>query len=113
MHELSVVMNIIDIATEQVQQAHARKVDSIELEIGTLAGIEMDALEFSWSAAVQNTVLSDAERIVDRVQAVARCGNCGLEFRVTEPFQPCPICNNVLLEYLRGKELRVKSLVVS
>ncbi|MBS1979098.1 MAG: hydrogenase maturation nickel metallochaperone HypA [Bacteroidetes bacterium] len=113
MHELSIVMNIIDIATEQVQQAHARKVDSIELEIGTMAGVEMDALDFSWSAAVRNTVLSDAERVVDRVPAIARCGNCGLEFRVSEPFMPCPACDNVLVEYLQGKELRVKSLVVS
>lgn len=113
MHELSIVMSIIDIAEEQVKKAHAHQVDSIELEVGTLAGVEMAALDFSWNAAVKDTVLSHAERVVDEVQAIARCSNCGCEFPVQEPFQPCPACNDLLLEYLQGKELRVKSLIVS
>jgi hydrogenase nickel incorporation protein HypA/HybF len=113
MHELSIVMSIIDIAEEQVKKANAHKVDSIELEIGTMAGIEMDALDFSWEAAVKNTVLSDADRIVDQVQAIARCTNCDCEYKVMEPFEPCPACQNVFVEYLKGKELRVKALVVS
>lgn len=113
MHELSIVMSIIDIAEEEVQKAHAHKVDSIELQIGTQSGIEMDALDFSWSAAVKETVLSGAERIVDQVQAIARCTNCDLEFHVNEPFQACPACHGVFLEYLQGKELKVKSLTVS
>ena len=46
MHELSIVLGIVDIADEQVRKAHARKVDSIDLDVGTLAGIEMEALDF-------------------------------------------------------------------
>ena len=113
MHELSIVMSIVDIAEEEVKKAHAQKVDAIELEIGTQAGIEWDALEFSWSAAVKHTVLSDADRIVDKVQAIAKCTNCDGEFQVHEPYQPCPICKSPFVTYLKGKELRIKSLVVS
>ena len=113
MHELSIVLNIVDIAEEEVKKVHAQKVDAIELEIGTQAGIEWEALEFSWSTAVKYTVLSNAERIVDKVQAIAKCTNCDGEFMVYEPFQPCPFCKSPFVTYLKGKELRIKSLVVS
>lgn len=113
MHELSLVLNIVDIAEAEVKKANAHKVDSIELEVGTQAGVEMDALEFSWDVGVKNTVLAEAQRTIDRVQAIARCSNCGCEYMVHEPYEPCPACNEVFVEYLKGKELRVKSLVVS
>jgi hydrogenase nickel incorporation protein HypA/HybF len=113
MHELSIVMSIIDIAEEQVRKAQAKHVDCVELEVGTMAGIEMDALNFSWQVATKNTLLDGAELQVDRVQAIGRCSNCQHEFPIQERFEPCPICNELLIDYLFGKELKVKSLVVS
>ncbi|MBK7406595.1 MAG: hydrogenase maturation nickel metallochaperone HypA [Saprospirales bacterium] len=113
MHELSIVQSIVDIAEEQVRKAGAVTVDSIELEIGTLAGVEWDALDFAWQAAVPRTVLANAERIVQRVPARARCSNCQAEFELPEWFAPCPDCGETLSNLLQGRELRVKSLVVS
>ncbi len=113
MHELSLVLEIIDIAEEEVKKAHARQVDAIDLEVGSMAGIEIEALKFSWDVAVKDTILEKAERTIDQIQAIARCSNCRYEYVVYEPFAPCPICKEVLVEYLKGKELRVKSLVVS
>lgn len=113
MHELSIVMGIIDIAEEEVRKSNARKVESIELEIGTMAGVEQQALDFAWDAAVRNTVLSNAQREIILVQAKARCMDCGIEFPVKDRFEPCPVCHDFLNEFIGGKELRVKSLVVS
>lgn len=113
MHELSIVMSIVDIACEEVKRHRAQTVDSIELEIGTMAGVEFDALEFAWEVGVRNTILQDSEKKIDRIQARARCAECGSEYVVTQPYAPCPVCNNFFVEYLSGKELRVKSLVVS
>lgn len=113
MHELSIVMSIVEIAEEQVKKNHASKVETIELEIGTMAGVEWEALDFAWSAAVKHTVLEDAEREIHHIKAKARCMECGLEFNVTERFQPCPVCRDFLTEFVQGKELRVKSLTVS
>ncbi len=112
MHELSIVMSIVDLAEEQVKKNHARKVDRIELDIGTMAGVEFSALEFAWSAGVKNTVLESAERQINHIEGRARCMLCDKEFPVTEPFQPCPVCNDYMNEFLQGKELRVKSLTM-
>ena len=112
MHELSIVQSIIDIAEEQVRKAHAREVESIELEIGTLAGIEWDAFDFAWQAAAPRTALANAERVIHRIPARARCANCAHEFEQAEWFEPCPLCGETLSHLLQGRELRVKALTV-
>lgn len=113
MHELSIVQSIVDLAEEEMKKHHAHAIDKIELEIGTLAGIEFDALDFAWEVGVRNTALQTAERVVNRIQAKAKCLECGCEYPVMEAFEPCPACGDVFVEYLTGKELKVKSLVVS
>ena len=40
MHELSIVMSIIDIAEQQAKKANAVWVDEIELDIGELSGMQ-------------------------------------------------------------------------
>ncbi|MBX7124207.1 MAG: hydrogenase maturation nickel metallochaperone HypA [Cyclobacteriaceae bacterium] len=106
-------MNIVDIAEEEAKRHRARAVSSIELDIGEMAGVEMDALDFAWESSVRNTVLEHAERIVHRIPGRARCLNCSLEYPIQEAFDPCPACGEVLVEHVQGKELKVKSLVLS
>lgn len=113
MHELSIVLSIVDIAQEELRKNDAHQIESIELEIGTMAGVEFSALEFAWEAGVKNTVLENSKKIVNKIQAEARCTNCDTKFVVDEPFARCPHCDNFFVEYLTGKELRVKSLIVS
>lgn len=112
MHELSIVMNIVDLAEEQVQKHHARTVERIELDIGTMAGIEFDALDFAWEAGTKKSVLENAERQVNRIEGRARCTQCGTEFTIAEPFQPCPTCHDYLNEFIQGKELKIKNMTL-
>jgi hydrogenase nickel incorporation protein HypA/HybF len=113
MHELSIVMSIIDIAERQASQANASVIDEIELDIGTLSGIEFDALDFAWTEAVRKTILENAVRKINRIEASADCIDCGISFSIQHYYDPCPVCGGHLINITRGKEMRVKSLVVS
>jgi hydrogenase nickel incorporation protein HypA/HybF len=113
MHELSIVMGIVDIAEEQVRKAGAHTVDRIELDIGSLAGIELDALDFAWDAATRDTVLAKAIRDIHHIQAKARCCDCGHEYPIEQVFDPCPACGEIFSDVVQGQELRVKALTVS
>jgi hydrogenase nickel incorporation protein HypA/HybF len=113
MHELSIVMSIVEIAEGVVAKEKASQVDCIELEIGTMAGIELSALYFSWDLAVKDTVLDGATRTIHEIKARVRCSGCNLKFYPTEAFDPCPQCGEILNVFLCGKELNVKSLSVS
>ncbi len=112
MHELSLVLNIVEMADEQAKEHKAHEVESIELEIGTLANVEMDAFLFAWEVAVPNTILEKTQRIIHRIQANAKCFDCGTEYEVEQLFEACPNCGEYLNELLQGRELRVKNLVV-
>lgn len=112
MHELSIVMSIVDLAQQEVQKAKANSVETIELEIGTLSGVEMEALNFAWQSSVSGTVLENAERIVHRPEGRAKCSGCDHLFNTNNYFDPCPKCGEFYTEIIKGKELRVKTLTL-
>ena len=113
MHELSIALGIVKIAEEETKKANAKKVDLIELEIGTLAGIEFDSLDFVWPSAVKDTVLENAEKSTIIIEAKGKCLDCDTIFDLKNVFDPCPKCNSFLKGIIQGKELRVKSIEVS
>ena len=113
MHELSIVMGIIDIARKEVEKANLHKVETIQIDIGTLAGIEFEALDFAWDMAVNNTILENAERKINIIQAKAKCISCEHIFNTSSVFDQCPKCNEFFTEIISGRELRVKSITAS
>lgn len=113
MHELSIVMSIIDIATDQARKAGADNVEEIELDIGELSGVEMEAFDFAWSQAVKETLLANATRVVNRIAGEGFCLDCEYRFPMQQLYDGCPSCNGHFIDIQKGKELRVKSLVVS
>jgi hydrogenase nickel incorporation protein HypA/HybF len=113
MHELSIVMSIVETATEKVRENHATSVERIDLVIGALAGIDNQALDFSWDVAVKDTVLQSANRNIISIPGKAKCITCDSEFEIAEIFDPCPLCGEHLLQVLQGKELQIKSMVLN
>ena len=112
MHELSIAMGIVDLAEKEAKKAGAKKIRTIELEIGKLAGIEMEALDFAWPVATKNTMLENAILQVIQPEGLAKCAECGHEFAVKNLFDTCPACNSYFKDIFQGKELRIKALVV-
>ena len=112
MHELSIAMSIVDIAEKEVKKHGASKVDEIEILIGSLAGVELDALDFVWQAAIQDTVLADAQKHIHYLKAKAKCLECETTFNLEQAYDNCPKCGSYLKELLQGKELKVKRLIL-
>lgn len=112
MHELSVALGIVNIAEKETKKAHAKSVELIELEIGTLAGIEMESLDFVWETAVYNTVLEHAIKKVTVIEGKAKCMDCDTVFKIEHLYDSCPKCQSYLKGIIQGKELKVKALEV-
>jgi len=112
MHELSVALGIVDIATNECKKANKSFVSKIGLEIGNLAGIQLDALEFVWPVAVKNTVLENAERVIHKIKAEAICLECSERFPVSYHYDNCPKCGSYFKNVTKGSELKVKYLEV-
>jgi len=110
MHEMSIALGIIKIASDEAKKANISAFSAIDLEIGTLAGIEFDSLDFVWEAAIKDTVLEKAKKRINKIHAKAKCADCNHEFPIKYIYDSCPKCGSFLKIILQGKELRVKSL---
>jgi len=113
MHEFSIALSIIDISEEEIAKANAAFAEKIELEIGELTGIEIDALEFVWDAAVKNTVLEKAEKTIRTITGISKCMDCSTQFPSNRLFSQCPSCNSMLTNVVSGKELKIKKIVMA
>ncbi len=113
MHELSIAVGIVDLAEKEAAKAGADTISVIELEVGAVSGIMMDALDFAWPVATKGTILEKAERIIHHVQGKAKCLHCGAVFEIDNLYDPCPKCNGYFKDIIQGKELRIKSLTVN
>lgn len=112
MHELSVAMNIVDIASRHARDASASGVTEVELDIGALAGIEIEALEFALSMASRDTLLERARFRINRVEPLAECLSCHHRFSPERVSGSCPECSSNITRLVRGRELYVKSLLI-
>lgn len=112
MHELSIALGIVKIAENETAKANAKQVTKIELEIGVLAGVELESLNFVWGSAVKETVLEEAEKVIDVINGRGKCIDCDVEFDMEKIYDCCPACGSNFKGILKGKELRVKALEV-
>ena len=109
MHEMSITQSVVEICE---RAAGGRRVTAVTLEIGDLAGVVPESIEFCFDACTRETPLEGARLSVERVAARGRCQGCGAEFAVSALFDPCPGCGGYGVELLSGEELRVKELEV-
>jgi hydrogenase nickel incorporation protein HypA/HybF len=110
MHEFSLAQNIIEIAEETLRSNNASRITEIVLEIGTLSGVETDAMDMALESLKPGSVLEGATLIRNTILAIARCKRCQHEFLPDDYYTACPHCGSFCPEIISGKELRVKSI---
>jgi hydrogenase nickel incorporation protein HypA/HybF len=112
MHEMSIAMNIIELASAAAQEEGAAAIERIELEIGTMAGLMVESLEFCFEAAARGTLAEGAVLDITSIPAKGRCLVCNEISVVDSLAAQCPHCGAYLLSLLTGKELTIKAIIV-
>jgi hydrogenase nickel incorporation protein HypA/HybF len=112
MHELSIVMSILDIAEAEAQKANVDKIEEIELEIGQLNTIEIDAFNFAWEQGLKGTILEQAKKTIHHTPGKGKCMECGHVFKMEKLYDTCGHCKSYFVDIIEGKELKVKSITV-
>jgi hydrogenase nickel incorporation protein HypA/HybF len=112
MHELSLAEGILTV----VEQARARdpfeRVTHLRLEVGALAGVEIEALRFALNSIAANTVLAGASIDIDQPPGSAWCIPCGQSVAILSRLDPCPLCGGYQLQPTGGTQLRVVDMQV-
>jgi hydrogenase nickel incorporation protein HypA/HybF len=108
-HEFAIAESVIETITSRTGASTVREV---RLEVGRLCGVQADALRFCFELAAAGTGVDGAELEIDEPPGLARCGACGLEFRVEDLILLCA-CGSADVEVLSGEQLRILSVAVA
>ncbi|WP_329571538.1 hydrogenase maturation nickel metallochaperone HypA [Kitasatospora sp. NBC_01266] len=108
MHEMSIAVAVVEQVERAAREHGATAVEAIRLQVGELAGVVPQSLEFCFELACAETVLAGASLTVEPVPARARCSGCAREWAVgMPPDLGCPHCPGVAGELLAGRELQI------
>ena len=115
MHEFALVMSMLDLAERSARDEGAARIDAIRLEIGALAGVVPEALEFAFQGAKEGTMAAAARLEVDYLPAIAHCASCEMEFELDNRYgiALCPMCDTPSADLRQGRELQLASLEVA
>jgi hydrogenase nickel incorporation protein HypA/HybF len=114
MHEMSMALQIVEIATASIPAEMENPcVEKVNLKIGKLAAVVPDSLCFCFEIASKDTPLSGAKLSIEQVPIVARCKACNTQWTITEPVFTCIKCKSVSLEIISGRELAIDSIEIA
>ena len=111
MHELSLALEVIDMAQRETTKNSLTSVLEILIEVGVLSGVEADAFEMAMKMASKDSILEGASINIVRIPGKGRCVDCRQDFPMENPLATCPECHGLPDEIIRGREFRVVSLV--
>jgi hydrogenase nickel incorporation protein HypA/HybF len=105
MHEIGIANSIIEAGQMEAARRPGSKLVRIGIRVGSLAGVDSDALRFAFTALTQDT---DLDAVVFEIQSCPRrdrCLDCDREFESGLYCDPCPSCASQRVVLVGGDEL--------
>lgn len=111
MHELSIALSLIDVASEEAARQGDARVVAIHLRLGSLSGVVKDALVSAFELARENSPLEASELIIEEVPIAIWCPRCEAE-RAAAAMDACQcaVCGEPAERIVRGREMEVFAL---
>jgi hydrogenase nickel incorporation protein HypA/HybF len=114
MHELSIVLSIIDEIGEQSEARDLHDIEVVHLKVGVFSGVDSNALLFAWELACEGTPLERSRLDIEIVPLVIHCAVCRQDCTPPSLYQLCcPECETPSETIVTGRELEVVSLEVA
>ena len=112
MHEMSLAEGVLQLIEDSARQEEFSKVTTVWLEIGQLAGVEVEAMRFCFDAVTQGSLAEGAKLEIIAIPGTAWCMSCSATVTYSEVYSACPQCGTYQIQVTGGTEMRVKELEV-
>ena len=114
MHEMSIALRIIEIATDALPPNRPDiEVESVNVEVGQLTAVVPASLRFCFEIASRDTAIAGAQLVIEEIPIVVVCGDCQAESEQEGFPLMCASCHSRHVDLLCGRELRVTSIEVA
>lgn len=115
MHELGIVVYVIEAVEKVAAEQALTKICRVTLEIGEVSGIVPDYLIDCWNWSVkrgETELLHGAELCFEQLPAVTICNTCGQTYPTVAHGRICPHCQSPDTVLLTGNEISIKEIAV-
>jgi hydrogenase nickel incorporation protein HypA/HybF len=112
MHEMALCEGILQVLEAEAPRQRFRRVKAVWLEIGALAGVEVEALRFAFDVVCRGSLAEGAALHIVDLPGQAWCLACGETVVVRSRHDPCPRCGGYQIQVTGGDEMRIKELEV-
>lgn len=111
MHELSIALNILELAGEISERRGGARVEGIYLKLGVLSGVVKEALVSAFQLATERSEYQACRLVIEEIPISGYCSRCESE-RPVHSLQclQCADCGTSVSEILHGRELEVSAL---
>ncbi len=114
MHELSIAVSMVDQILQEAESRGSLRVEVVHLQLGPLAGVDKDALLFSYEVACEGTALAGSRLLIEQVPLRMYCETCREERTPVSIYElGCDMCHSPAQTVLSGRELTVAFLEVA
>ena len=110
MHELGLCDYLLKTVDRVAKEEALTEVQSVTLEVGLLSGVVPRFMEDCWQAVVDGTPYAETELVIETVNGLIRCEDCGHEFSADLNRLWCPKCMGKRLTPLTGTDLMIKEI---
>ena len=111
MHELGIVVKVLEQVDAAAQEYHAEKILKVTMEVGEVSTIVPDLFTdaFDW-AKKKTRFAQEAELEMIIIEGRTYCEGCGETYRTTEHGKKCPYCGSRETYLLTGDQVIIKDI---
>ncbi len=134
MHEWSLAEAVVETVLKIAKEENAEKIIEVDIVVGVLQSIDMEAFRFALTEISRDTPMKDAKINIEFEEPTFKCRVCGNEWSFTDiknklgedeieaihfipdlahTFISCPKCGSPDFEILRGRGVYLRSIKVA
>ena len=112
MHEMALAEGVLQVIEEAAAVQGFTRVSAVWLEIGQLAGAEVEALRFCFEVVTRDSVADRARLEIVACAGQGWCLPCAATVPLARLYDACPQCGSHQIQVTGGQQLRVAELQV-
>ena len=113
MHELGIVMKVVEEAEKAAKENNVLKVKKLTMEIGEVSSVVPDLFRdcFEW-AKKRTEHLKETELEMILIKGISYCMDCKKTYDTTKYAKICPHCGSEKTYLVTGDEITIKGMEV-
>ena len=113
MHELGIVVHVINQIEELAKKNNVKKVVELTLEVGEVSGVVEEYFVDAFNWAIKKTeFMKECKLNLIIIQGISYCEDCKKTYPTTEYGKECPYCHSGNTYLTTGKDVMIKDIKV-